>query len=174
MERKRQKLMQLQLKRQSELEAARMSKEQENAEKNELTRQRLEEANRKKEEQRLRQQAVFEQYQKRKLEAEKEDNPVARQGTVLREPKARRARPLSVHANTIHHQVSVPTSHEPTAMKRVSSQGDILKLGQGKPAKSCGTSVNDFTLILFPSGAPSQPITMKLCATRENDLVEIL
>ncbi|GAV05514.1 hypothetical protein RvY_15635 [Ramazzottius varieornatus] len=129
MERKRQKLMQLQLKRQSELEAARMSKEQENAEKNELTRQRLEEANRKKEEQRLRQQAVFEQYQKRKLEAEKEDNPAARQGTVLREPKARRARPLSVHANTIH-QVSVPTSHEPTAMKRVSSQGDILKLGQ--------------------------------------------
>ena len=132
MERKRQKLMQLQLKRQSELEATRISKEQENAEKNELTRQRQEEANRKKEEERLRRQAVFDQYQKRKFEAEKEERPAAHQGTVLREPKARRARPLSVHASSIPHQVSLPSSHETGGMKRVSSQGDILKLGQGK------------------------------------------
>jgi calmodulin-regulated spectrin-associated protein len=76
---------------------------------------------------------VFEQYQKRKAEANNDDlsTPHHAPVTMRDTSKARRGRPLSVHASSVvSHQLTSPVS-ETNVMKRSPSQGAITGLSHG-------------------------------------------
>ncbi|XP_055336634.1 patronin-like isoform X2 [Paramacrobiotus metropolitanus] len=131
MERRKQKILESQIKRRAEQELARQAKEFENAEKAELQRQRQAESAKKKEEDRIRRQIVFEEYQRRKAAAAAEEAGLGPPVT-MRENKSRKPRPLSVHANSVTTPVQAPpvTDFATSKIKRCPSQGDIMKVSQ--------------------------------------------